>query len=204
LSPAPQAAKKPAMLRLRHDTPRAWFDAVNEDLTAFLQDHAANERKVSQSALVLATHYPGHFELVEAALEIAEEELAHFRQIWEVLKARGATLGYDAPDPYMKGMFAPIRKRHMDEYLLDRLIVYAVVEARGCERFGLVAEGLGAEDPLGRMYRGLEGSEARHHAHYLRLARLYFPADTVAARLDAVLDLEAEVVSRLPFRAALH
>ena len=144
------------MLRLRHDTPPAWFEAVSGDLTAFLQDHAHNERKVSQSALVLATHYPTHAELVDAALEIADEELQHFRLLWGILKARGADLGYDMPDPYMKGMFAPMRKKHMDEYLLDRLIVYAIVEARGCERFALVARGLGEADPLGRTYLELE------------------------------------------------
>ena len=192
------------MLRLRHDTPPAWFEAVSGDLTAFLQDHAHNERKVSQSALVLATHYPTHAELVDAALEIADEELQHFRLLWGILKARGADLGYDMPDPYMKGMFAPMRKKHMDEYLLDRLMVYAIVEARGCERFALVARGLGEADPLGRTYLELERSEARHHGHYLRLARLYFPADVVTTRLDRLLDHEAEVVSRLPFRAALH
>lgn len=192
------------MLRLRYATPPAWFEAVRQDLTAFLQDHAHNERKVSQSALVLATHYPTHAELVDAALEIADEELQHFRLLWRILQERGAHLGYDMPDPYMKAMFAPMRRRLMDEYLLDRLIVYAIVEARGCERFALIAHGLGADDPLGRVYLELERSEARHHGHYLRLARLYFPAEVVAARLDSLLDHEAEVVARLPFRPALH
>jgi len=192
------------MLRLRHATPAAWIEAVRQDFTTFLQDHAANERKVSQSALVLATHYPDRPELIDAALEIADEELAHFRLVWGLLKARGATLGYDAPDPYMKAMFAPMRKKLMDEYLLDRLIVYAIVEARGCERFGLIADALGDDDALGRLYREFERSEARHHGHYLRLARLYFPADVVNARLDALLDHEATVVAGLPVRPALH
>lgn len=192
------------MLRLRHATPAAWFEVVRQDFTTFLQDHAANERKVSQSALVLATHYPERPELIDAALEIADEELAHFRLLWGILKARGATLGFDAPDPYMKAMFAPMRKKLMDEYLLDRLVVYAIVEARGCERFGLVADALGPDDPLGVVYRDLERSEARHHGHYLRLARLYFPAEVVSARLDELLDHEAQVMASLPLRPALH
>jgi tRNA-(ms[2]io[6]A)-hydroxylase len=61
------------MLGLRWQTPRAWVDAVLADFVAFLQDHAANERKVSQSALVLATHYPNRADLVDLALEIAVE-----------------------------------------------------------------------------------------------------------------------------------
>ena len=40
------------MLRLRWQTPPGWFEVVQSDFVAFLQDHAANERKVSQSALV--------------------------------------------------------------------------------------------------------------------------------------------------------
>jgi tRNA isopentenyl-2-thiomethyl-A-37 hydroxylase MiaE len=57
---------------------------------------------------------------------------------------------------------------------------------------------------VGRFYRALAGSEARHHAHYLRLARRYFPTDVVDARLAAVLDHEALTVARLPLRAKLH
>jgi tRNA-(ms[2]io[6]A)-hydroxylase len=192
------------MLGLRWQTPRAWVDAVLADFVTFLQDHAANERKVSQSALVLATHYPNRADLVDLALEIAEEELAHFRDVWRLLKTRGEPLGPDAPDPYMKALFALMRKRDMDEYLLDRLVLYAIVEARGCERFGLVADALPESDPLKAFYLDLTRSEARHHAHYLRLARAYFPADVVAERLDALLDHEAEIARALPFRPALH
>lgn len=192
------------MLGLRWHTPRAWVDAVLSDFEAFLQDHAANERKVSQSALVLATHYPNRADIVDLALEIADEELQHFRDVWRILKARGAPLGLDAPDPYMKALFSLMRRRDMDEYLLDRLVLYSIVEARGCERFGMVADALPEEDPLKAFYRDLERSESRHHAHYLRMARNHFPAEVVAARLDELLDAEAEVVASLPFRPALH
>lgn len=191
------------MLRLRHATPRAWTDLVRADLTAFLQDHAANERKVAQSALLLATHYPRHVELVDAALEIADEELQHFRLVWGLLKGRGADLGYDAPDPYMKEMFGAVRKKYGDDNLLDRLVMYGIVEARGCERFGLLADAFEGE-PLGPIYRDLERSEARHHGLYLRLARRYFDEAAVDARLEELLVHEAAVMARLPLRPALH
>ncbi|MBL8788227.1 MAG: tRNA-(ms[2]io[6]A)-hydroxylase [Deltaproteobacteria bacterium] len=192
------------MLRLRWQTPPGWFEVVQSDFVAFLQDHAANERKVSQSALVLASHHPNRIELVDLALAIADEELQHFRQVWEILKARGATLAADAPDPYMKRMFGLMRKHDAQLYLLDRLLLYAVVEARGCERFGLVADGLGDQEPMGAFYRELERSEARHHAHYLRMARAYFPAEVVNERLDEILDAEAEIARTTPFSPALH
>lgn len=192
------------MLGLRWHTPPAWVEAVLSDFLAFLQDHAANERKVSHSAMMLAAHYPHRVELVDLCLEIAEEELAHCRALWAILKARGAPLGWDMPDPYMKRMFELMRRRDVDEYLLDRLLVFGIVEARGCERFALIAEALPSSDPLKHFYVELERSEARHHGAYHRLARLYFPAGLVQERLDHLLDREAEIASTTPFRAALH
>ena len=99
------------MLRLRQATSKAWVETVLADFTTFLQDHAHNERKVSQSALMLAAHYPTRPALVDAALAIAQEELEHFALLWQALKARDAHLGYDVPDPYMKAMFGPMRRR---------------------------------------------------------------------------------------------
>lgn len=192
------------MLGLRWQTPRAWADVVLNDFTTFLQDHAANERKVAQSALVLATHYPQRADLVDAVLEVAEEELAHFRAVWLVLKERGQTLGWDTPDPYMTKMFSLMRKRDTEEYLLDRLLLYGIVEARGCERFAMVADALPETDPLKEFYLELTRSEARHHGHYLRLARLYFAGDVVQARLDELLSSEAEIAASMPLRPALH
>lgn len=189
---------------LRWQTPPAWIDAVMGDLTAFLQDHAANERKVCQSALTLAAHYPQRAELIEVALEIASEEMEHFHALTRLLLSRGETLGWDQPDPYMGRMFKLMRKRDTNEYLLDRLLVYAVVEARGCERFGLVAEALPPGDPLADFYLELTRSEARHHASYLRLAKTLFPNEDVGARLDEILDAEAEIAATTPFRPSLH
>lgn len=192
------------MLGLRWQTPQAWANVVLNDFTTFLQDHAANERKVAQSALVLATHYPQRAELVDAVLEVAEEELAHFRAVWLVLKERGHTLGWDTPDPYMTRMFSLMRKRDTEQYLLDRLLLYGIVEARGCERFAMVADALPETDPLKEFYLDLTRSEARHHGHYLRLARLYFANDLVQARLDELLNSEAEIAASMPLRPALH
>lgn len=192
------------MLGLRWDTPPDWVAGVLSNFEVFLQDHAANERKVSQSALMLAANYPTRSELVDLAIEIAEEELEHFRAVWIILKERGLPLGWDTPDPYMKRMFSLLRKRDVDEYLLDRLVVFSIVEARGCERFALVAQALPESDPLKAFYLDLERSEARHHGHYLRIARLYFPAEVVQARLDEVLDIEAEIARTTPLRPALH
>jgi tRNA-(ms[2]io[6]A)-hydroxylase len=191
------------MLRLRNRTPGAWADAVAADLDGFLKDHAANERKVSSSAMTLAVHYPERRPLVDAMVGLAREELEHFDRVYALLTARGQTLGQDAPDPYMRAVRRLLRKRDVEEYLVDRLIVFGVVEARACERFALLADTL--PDPgLRDFYRALARAEARHHGLFLRLAHRYAPCRAVTSRLAEVLDAEAEIVAGLPLRAALH
>jgi tRNA-(ms[2]io[6]A)-hydroxylase len=191
------------MLGLRHATPVSWAPLAVADLDRFLQDHAANERKVSASALTLAVHHPERAELVEAMIDLAREELEHFKRVHDLLVERGRPLGQDSPDPYMGALHRRMRKLRAREYLLDRLIVFAIVEARGCERFALLARAL-EPGPLRDFYTHLTRAEARHHALFLHLAHTYYGKAEVAARLDEVLDAEAEIARRLPLRAALH
>ncbi|ACY16707.1 tRNA-(ms[2]io[6]A)-hydroxylase [Haliangium ochraceum] len=195
------------MLDLRHATPKQWGALALANLDAFLQDHAANERKVSQSALALVAQHPQHRALTDALIPIAEEELLHFRQVYELLVARGSGLVADLPDPYMRALRKAIANPDKDAYLLDRLVLFGIVEARGCERFALMAQTLaedGSDPTLTAFYEDLVRSESRHHATYLRLARTYFDSDQVQTRLDALLDLEAQVAAEQPLRPALH
>ena len=191
------------MLRLRTSTPMAWVEAVVGNLDVFLQDHAANERKVSGSVLRLAVQYPERRPLVDALVGLAREELEHFQRVYDLLVARGATLGQDAPDPYMGALRRLMRKRDIEEYLLDRLIVFGVVEARACERFTLLSHSV-PDEHLRAFYRGLGRAEARHHGVFLRLAHRCACCSAVASRLGEVLDAEAAIVAGLPIRAALH
>ena len=191
------------MLRLRHQTPPSWLQAVLGDLDAFLQDHAHAERKVVGAALQLAGHNPKRPALVEAMIELAGEELAHFGEVHRLLLARGTTLGDDRPDAYAGAMHRLLRKRDMDEYLLDRLLVFGVVEARGCERFQLLHEGLPG-GALRQFYGTLLKAEARHHGLFTGLAERYFGRAALSLRLDQILDAEATIAASLPPRAALH
>jgi tRNA-(ms[2]io[6]A)-hydroxylase len=54
------------------------------------------------------------------------------------------------------------------------------------------------------MYRDLTVSEARHRGLFVRLAREYFDAPAVQARLDELLEIEAEIVRSLPLRPAVY
>jgi tRNA-(ms[2]io[6]A)-hydroxylase len=190
------------MIRLRHATPPEWVMVVENDLIAFLKDHAANERKVSQSALTLAVQHPTRGALVGALIDIAREELEHFKRVYELLRDRGHGLAHDVADPYMGSLHKAVKQPHVDDYLLERLVMFGIVEARGHERFSLLAEGL-ADAELRKFYAGLQRAEARHHAVYLQLARDAFDDGRVDERLDALLDIEADVARSQPLRATL-
>ena len=190
------------MLRLRIATDPTWIDVVLSDFDAFLVDHAACERKASATALKLVAHYSDRTLLVRELIPFAQEELEHYAQVMEIVLDRGLSTRSDEKDPYVGALMGLI-KRGAQQYFLDRLLVLGIVEARGCERFGLVAEGL-EPGPLKDFYVDIIRSEARHHALFVRLAREYFPAQRVEQRLDELLDGEAKIVSTLPLRPAVH
>lgn len=191
-------------MRLRVATSPAWVAAVLADFDAFLLDHASCERKASASAMAFVAHYPDRAELVTACIALAREELEHFERVAELVARRGLVLAPDRKDPYMQALAGGFR-RGSDVYFLDRLLTAGVAEARGCERFALVAAGLPeAEGDLKAFYRDLARAEVHHQDLYLGLADLYFEKAQAAARLEEILDAEARVLAALPVRAALY
>ena len=188
-------------MKLRVSTPPEWISVVMADFDAFLLDHASCERKASASALAFTTQFPGRPELVAAMIELAREELEHFQQVHRFVAARGLALAPDRKDRYVRRLRAEIRQGR-DAYLLDRLLIGGIVEARGCERFGLLAGAL--EGELRDFYRELARAEARHHALFVRLANDAFDVALVSDRLDELLEAEARIIVELPLRAALH
>jgi tRNA 2-(methylsulfanyl)-N6-isopentenyladenosine37 hydroxylase len=189
-------------VQLKVPTSPLWIEAVLKDFDSFLLDHAACERKASSTAMALLLHYPDRRELVSAMIELAQEELAHFGQVYVRVAQRGLVLSPDAKDLYVNGLTREFRQGS-DPYFLDRLLVTGIIEARGCERFGLVAQALPAGD-LKDFYGTLTSAEARHRGLFLRLARVYFDEPTIEERLDQLLDVEARILSQLPLRAAVH
>ena len=172
------------------------------DFDAFLVDHAACERKASATALKLVSHYSDRTALVRELIPFAQEELDHYAQVMAIILDRGLATRPDQKDPYVGALMGLI-ERGPEQYFLDRLLVLGIVEARGCERFGIVAEAL-ESGPLKTFYTDITRSEARHHGLFVRLAREYFSGDRVSTRLDELLDAEAGIVERLPLRAAVH
>ena len=190
------------MYSLRFTTKPAWIQAVLDDFDTFLVDHAAAEKKASGMAIAMLSHYPDKPEIVNAMIDLSLEELTHFREVVKILHQRGLRLGADRKDFYVNAL-RQLSRTGTEVYLLDRLLIGSIVEARGCERFGLIAEALPAGE-LKKFYRAITESEARHEDLFVKLARLYFPLPEIEQRLDELLDAEAEIVARLPIAAALH
>ena len=120
------------------------------------------------------------------------------------LARRGVAFGRQQPSQYAGRLRAAARSRD-PERLVDTLLFCALIEARSCERLGLLADALTAVDAeLARFYAGLERAEARHQHVYVELAETVAPPREVRARLAELAKHEADVVAALPRAPRLH
>lgn len=196
------------MFKLRYQTPPDWSKVVLDDFNTFLIDHAGAEKKASGMAMSMALHYADKPDIVSAMIDLSIEELEHFREVVKLMSARQLQLQKDEKDPYVNQLRKQARNGR-DDYFLDRLLLGGVIEARGAERFGLIARALPAggspeEDALKNFYVAISRSEERHQNLFIELAESYFPAHIVTDRVNQLLDFEAQLSSKLPLRAALH
>lgn len=191
------------MFKLKYDTPFSWTEAVMADFDTFLQDHAAAEKKASGMAVSMLSHYPDRRKLVRAMTDLALEEMIHFKQVVKILLERNVNLADDKKDTYVKQLRALFRNGR-EVFLLDRLLVAAVIEARGYERFSLVAQALPEGSKEQDFYGTIAKSEEKHAWLFVELAYEYFDKTEVDLRLEEILTAEAEICAALPFRAALH
>ena len=180
----------------------AWLQCVLANFDEFLIDHAANERKASAMAMSLVAHYPDRHELVSSMIDLALEELTHFRQVIRLLQERGLVMIADEKDRYVNQMRTHMRKGP-EEYFLDRLLSGALIEARGEERFRLISNGL-KDVKLRTFYHTLANSEQGHHELFVRLARQYFDQRAVDQRLGEWVAIEHTIINQLPVRSRLH
>lgn len=190
------------MLGLQCETNKEWVRRVAGNPALLLADHAHCEKKAATMAISLLNSYPHRSELVDEMSDLAIEEMSHFRMVLKKMNERGITLNYDAGDPYVQALHSQIHKQETQKFL-DKLIVASLIEARSCERFQLLSEHVPDPD-LRDFYKSLLASEARHRNTFLNLARLYFPADEVEARLDEFETFEAEIVGKLASEPVMH
>ncbi len=179
-----------------------WLDCVITNFDQFLPDHASCEKKASGMAMSIISHYPDKPLLLKAMLSLAIEELAHFRDVMEIMMQKGLQATPDRRDEYVN-QFQQAMSRGKEAYLMDRLLIASIIEARGAERFGLIAEAL-PEGELKQFYTHITESESRHYVLFLDLARQLCPPERIPDRLQELLTIEADIITRLPVRAALH
>ncbi|MGP1373867.1 MAG: tRNA-(ms[2]io[6]A)-hydroxylase [Almyronema sp.] len=189
-------------IQLLCESSDAWLQAVMDDFDSFLIDHAANEKKASSSALTLAAHYPDKPDVVAAMIDLAIEELRHYREVFRWMCDRRLTASADQKDAYVK-QFRTVLRSGTDQYFLDRLLTAGIIEARGLERFAKVAAALPL-GPLKSFYQSLTRAEARHADLFLALATQYYSDSDVQARLATLLQVEADIFQSLPVQPAIH
>jgi tRNA-(ms[2]io[6]A)-hydroxylase len=190
------------MLNLHSPTPERWLRQVSANIDELLIDHAHCEKKAAGTAMNLLFAYVENIELCRAMTEIVREELAHFHLVLDLLARRGIRFRRIRPGKYGDRLRGLVRKLE-PERAVDRLLVAALIEARSCERFGLLRDHL-PDAELSAFFGGLFESEARHHSIYLRLAKAFAPEDVVRRRLQELAEEESRVIAEGDELARMH
>jgi tRNA-(ms[2]io[6]A)-hydroxylase len=180
------------MLNLHASTPARWLGQVSANLEELLIDHAHCEKKAAGVAMNLLFAYVDEVELVRAMSAIVQEELSHFHLVLDLLERRQIRFRKIPPSRYAERLRVLANKLEPMR-AVDRLLIAALIEARSCERFGLLRDHL-ADPELSALFGSLFESEARHHSTYVRLAKLFASDDTVTARLEVLAAEEARII----------
>ncbi len=175
-------------------TPDKWLDEATRRLPEMLLDHANCELKAASTALGFLYRYPERGALAQRMSRLAREELRHFEQVRSIMDEMEVPFERLTASRYAGQLRDAVRDEE-PEKLLDMLLVGAIIEARSCERFAVLAPHL--PENLGRFYSGLLASEARHFEHYLAFAQSETGIDdaTFNARLDELKAVEAALIA---------
>jgi len=188
---------------LQEPTNPRWVEGVLDNLNLFVLDHAACERKASAMAMSFVVKYPDRKDVVDHMVSLSIEELKHFLEVFQIIKNRGLNLPKkDEADIYVNHILSSLRHGRDDRFL-DRLVMSAVIEARGHERFMILSENLEDQD-LRMFYARLSKEESGHCTIFLRLAKNYFSEEIVNEALKRIVSLESEAILKTPLTYRLH
>ena len=76
---------------------------------------------------------------------------------------------------------------HREDRFLDQMLTMALIEARSCERFKRLSEGLN-DTYMKKFYRRFMESEAGHYTLFIDLAETYVDKEKVKNRRHRKLD----------------
>jgi tRNA-(ms[2]io[6]A)-hydroxylase len=185
------------ILGLQLPTDPRWVNLAEMSLEEILTDHAYCEQKAAISCMSLIQRYSDKDDLVDELSPIVTEEWGHFRLVLQEIRKRGLQLGRQRKDEYVNALLAFEKKGGSEEErLLDKLLICALIEARSCERFKRLSEGLN-DEYLSQFYRRFMESEAGHYRTFIDLARAYLPEEKVWKRWEEWLAYEGQVMLQL-------
>jgi len=192
------------LFKLKLATDPRWVNIVEKNIEEILTDHAYCEQKAASNAISIIVKWPEHPEMVSSLLDIAQEELSHFKMVHDKLLARGYNLGRERKDPYVNLLYEFMKKGgDRTHQLMDRLMFAAMIEARSCERFKVLSDEIN-DDDLKEFYRELMISEANHYAVFLGFARKYGEESYVEKRWNEWLEYEGEIIKQFGVKETIH
>ena len=185
------------ILGLKLPSDPRWVNLAEISLEDILTDHAYCEQKAATSCISLIQRYPDKEKLVGELAPIVTEEWGHFRQVLAELDKRKLKLGKQRKDEYVNELIKfQIRDGSEEVRMLDKLLIFALIEARSCERFKRLSEGLN-DAYMKRFYRKFMESEAGHYTLFITLAEHYVDKKKVRKRWQEWLQYESELMKRI-------
>ncbi len=195
------------MLGLKMATDPRWINIVEKNIKEILTDHAFCEQKAASNAISIIVQYPMYPDLVQAMVEICQEEMEHFNRVHNKMLSMGFTLGFERKDPYVNDLSEHLRRNKTNStpegQFVNKMLFAAMIEARSCERFKILSEQLLQED-LRLFYRSLMESEARHYTTFLGFAKNYANGIDVDQCWQSLLNFEAELMLRYGKTETMH
>ena len=188
------------ILGLQLPTDPRWVNLAELSLEAILTDHAYCEQKAATTCISLIQRYSDKEKLVKELSPIVTEEWGHFRLVVAELHKRNLKLGKQRKDEYVNALLVFQRKGgSFEDRFLDQLLTMAMIEARSCERFKRLSEGLN-DEYLRNFYRRFMESEAGHYTLFIELAEAYIDKEKVRQRWKEWLEHETEIMNDLEIR----
>lgn len=188
------------ILGLQLPTDPRWVDLAALSLQEILTDHAYCEQKAATTCISLIQRYSDREKLVSELAPIVTEEWGHFRLVLAELNKRNLKLGKQRKDVYVNALLDYQKKGgDVEDRLLDQLLTMAMIEARSCERFKRLSEGLN-DEYLRNFYRRFMESEAGHYTLFIDLAETYIDKEKVRRRWKEWLDYEKNIMQEMELR----
>ncbi|HEU5163947.1 MAG TPA: tRNA-(ms[2]io[6]A)-hydroxylase [Chitinophagaceae bacterium] len=188
------------ILGLQLPTDPRWVDLAGKSIEEILTDHAYCEQKAATSCISLIQRYSEREKLVKELSPIVTEEWGHFRLVLQELEKRNLKLGKQRKDEYVNKLLEfQTQGGSVEGRMLDQLLTMALIEARSCERFKRLSEGLN-DEYLCNFYRRFMESEAGHYTLFIEIAETYIDKEKARKRWAEWLKYEADVINNLEVR----